>query len=59
MVRSPGQGSAGSRCIQGEQTIQFLNKLQKVAYRLNPFVVEVAEALQEQPAEMRAVCRRT
>jgi DNA-directed RNA polymerase len=31
--------------IQGETPIDFLNKIQKVAYRLNPFVVEVAETL--------------
>jgi DNA-directed RNA polymerase len=32
-------------CIQGETPIAFLNKIQKVAYRLNPFIVEVAETL--------------
>jgi DNA-directed RNA polymerase len=48
MVRSPGQGSPDGGSIQGEQPIQFLNKLQKVAYCLNPFVVKVAEALMEQ-----------
>ena len=31
--------------IQGEDFISFLNKIQKVAYRLNPFVIEVAETL--------------
>ena len=31
--------------IQGDNFIAFLNKIQKVAYRLNPFIVEVAEAL--------------
>ena len=31
--------------IQGETPIEFLNKIQKVAYRLNPFTVRVAEAL--------------
>jgi len=31
--------------IQGEKPIAFLNKIQQVAYRLNPFVVEVAETL--------------
>lgn len=31
----------------GEQPLRFLNQLQQVAYRLNPFVVEVAEHLQE------------
>ena len=34
--------------IQGEKPIAFLNKIQKVAYRLNPFVVEVAETLFKQ-----------
>lgn len=33
--------------IQGETPIAFLNKIQKVAYRLNHFIVEVAETLQE------------
>jgi len=33
--------------IQGETPIAFLNKIQKVAYTLNPFTVEVAETLQE------------
>ena len=42
MVRR-GQGS-----IQGETPLQFLNSIQKVAYRLNPTVVAVAERLQEQ-----------
>ena len=31
--------------IQGDTPIEFLNKIQGVAYRLNPFVVEVAEIL--------------
>ena len=34
-----------SHCIQGETPIAFLNKIQKVGYRLNPFVVQVAEEL--------------
>ena len=33
--------------IQGETPIAFLNKIQKVAYCLNPFTVEVAEHLME------------
>ena len=33
--------------IQGEKPIEFLNKIQKVAYCLNPFIVEVAEQLEE------------
>jgi DNA-directed RNA polymerase len=32
-------------CIQGETPINFLNKIQKVAFTLNPFIVEVAEEL--------------
>merc|ERR1712164_112557 len=32
---------------QGEKPIAFLNKIQKVGYRLNPFVVNVAEQLYE------------
>jgi DNA-directed RNA polymerase len=48
MVRSHSSGSGEASCIQGEQPVQFLNQLQQVAYRLNPFVVEVAESLMEQ-----------
>ena len=33
--------------IQGETPIEFLNKIQKVKYRLNPFIVKVAEQLDE------------
>ena len=47
MVRRSGQG-----CIQGETPIAFLNKIQKVAYRLNPFIVGVAETLQERGIEL-------
>mgnify|MGYP003136739539 CR=1 FL=1 len=32
--------------IQGEKPLAFLNKIQKVGYRLNPFTVSVAEELQ-------------
>jgi DNA-directed RNA polymerase len=42
MVRRGNKG-----CIQGEKPIAFLNKIQKVAYTLNPFTVEIAEILQE------------
>ena len=35
------------RRIQGETPINFLNKIQKVAYTLNPFIVGVAETLLE------------
>ena len=34
-------------CIQGEKPYAFLNKIQKVAYTLNPFIVEVAEKLEK------------
>ena len=33
--------------IQGEIPLAFLNKIQKVGYRLNPFIVETAEFLQK------------
>ena len=37
----------GQGCIQGEPPIQFLNKIQKVGYRVNPFIMNVAETLME------------
>ena len=37
----------GAGCIQGETPIQFLNKIQKVGYCLNPFTITVAETLME------------
>ena len=40
MVR---RGTGGS--IQGDKPLAFLNKIQKVAYQLNPFIVGVAEEL--------------
>ena len=33
--------------IQGEKPLEFLNKIQKVSYCLNPFIVGVAEELEE------------
>jgi DNA-directed RNA polymerase len=33
--------------IQGEIPYQFINKIQKVSYKLNPFIVEVAKELEE------------
>ena len=42
MVRRGGMG-----CLQGETPIDFLNKIQKVAYRLNPFILDVADTLME------------
>ena len=35
------------QCIQGETPLDFLNKIQKVGYKLNPFIVSTAEFLQE------------
>ncbi len=32
-------------CIQGKIPLAFVNKIQKVEYRLNPFVVKIAEIL--------------
>ena len=40
LVRSGNPSS-----IQGEIPLTFLNRIQKVAYRLNPFIVKVAEEL--------------
>ena len=38
----------GNPCrIQGEQPLEFLNRIQKVSYCLNPFIVGVAEKLDE------------
>lgn len=36
-----------SPCIQGEIPVAFLNKIQKVGYKLNSFTVNVAETLQD------------
>ena len=47
MVR---RGNVG--CIQGEIPYQFLNKIQKVGYRLNPFIMNVAEQLFERGYEV-------
>ena len=38
---------SGVACIQGETPLAFLNKIQKVAYQLNPFTVKVADTLQQ------------
>jgi DNA-directed RNA polymerase len=37
----------GVPCLQGETPLAFLNHLQKVAYRINPFILEVANRLEE------------
>ena len=39
-------------CIQGETPINFLNKIQKVAYTLNPFTVKVAETLMDRQIQV-------
>lgn len=39
-------------CIQGETPINFLNHIQKVAFTLNPFVVDVAQTLMERRVEV-------
>jgi DNA-directed RNA polymerase len=44
--------SSDPTCIQGETPIAFLNKIQKVAYTLNPFIVNVAETLMEKGVEV-------
>ena len=38
--------------IQGRTPLDFLNKIQKVAYRLNPFIIKVAETLDEKGIEV-------
>jgi len=42
MVRHGHQGS-----IQGETPVAFLNKIQKVGYRINDFIVEVADWMEK------------
>jgi DNA-directed RNA polymerase len=43
---------SGPTLIQGETPIRFLNKIQRVAYRINPFIVEVAEELERREIEV-------
>ena len=43
----------GQSSIQGETPIAFLNKIQKVGYRLNSFVTLVAETLWERGIEVK------
>ena len=38
--------------IQGKQPVEFLNRIQKVAYTLNPFIVGVAKTLQERQIQI-------
>ena len=42
MIRTFGQSR-----LQGELPLKFLNHLQKVAYRINPFILEVANRLED------------
>ena len=39
-------------CVQGEIPYQFLNQIQKVKYRLNPFIVEIAKVLENREIEV-------
>jgi len=39
-------------CVQGEIPYSFLNKIQKVKYQLNPFIVEIAKVLEEREIEV-------
>jgi DNA-directed RNA polymerase len=48
LIRLRRKESDDRTCMLGEEPLKFLNTLQKVAYSLNPFVVEVAETLMEQ-----------
>ena len=42
----------GQSSIQGETPYEFLNKIQKVAYRLNPFTINVAKTLMERQIQV-------
>ena len=42
----------GQSCIQGDRPIEFLNKIQKVGYTLNPFIVKVARLCIEKGKEI-------
>ena len=45
VMRGHNMVRRGSGCIQGETPIDFLNKIQKVALKLNPFTIMVADHL--------------
>ena len=48
--------------IQGKKPFEFLNKIQKVAYTLNPFTVKVAEILQGKGSSVgkfQPICHHT
>lgn len=51
MVRRGDQG-----CIQGDRIYQFLNHLQKVAYKVNPFTHGVALQLMERGIQVGKFC---
>ena len=42
----------GAGLIQGETTLAFVNKVQKVGYRLNPFIMDVANTLMKKGREV-------
>lgn len=44
----------GPICLQGERPLAFLNQLQKVAYRINPFILQVANRLDEDGYKIEA-----
>ena len=44
----------GPACLQGETPLQFLNHLQKVAYQVNPFILDVANRLEEDAYAVKA-----
>jgi len=44
----------GPSCIQGETPIQFLNHLQRVAYRINQFTFNVATTLEEKGVKIES-----
>lgn len=44
----------GPSCIQGETPLAFLNHLQKVAYRINPFILDVATRLEDDGYKVEA-----
>tara|TARA_R100001463_G_scaffold132359_1_gene192970 strand:+ start:2217 stop:4553 length:2337 start_codon:yes stop_codon:yes gene_type:complete len=49
LIRTFGQG-----CIQGEIPLKFLNHLQKVAYKINLFILDVANTLEEKAIKIES-----
>ena len=52
MKGNPMVRRSGPTLIQGETPVEFLNKIQKVAYTLNPFIVDVAETFMERQIQV-------